>query len=152
MHARTGNGSHAITRLREEMDNLFENFLGQGWNPFGALSPVSGLVRGYPPLNVWEDEQNLYAEAEVPGLRMEDLEVYVVGNELTVKGERKAGEGGQETFHRRERGIGSFQRTVPLPMPIDAEKVEASLRDGVLTITMPKAQEAKPRKIEVKAK
>jgi len=153
MFTRTGNGAHPISRLREEMDNLFDNFLGEGWNPLSAAwSPLSGLVRGYPPLNVWEDDQNLYAEAELPGLSMEGLEVFVVGNELTVKGERKGCQKESETYHRCERGVGSFQRTIPLPMPINADQVEASLHDGVLTITMPKAEAAKPRKIEVKAK
>jgi len=151
MHPRTGNGTQPISRLREEMDNLFDTFLGQEWNPLG-WAPLAGFARGYPGFNIWEDEQNLYAETEVPGLKMQDLEIYVVGNELTVKGERKVEEREGETYHRRERPLGSFQRTIPLPMPIDADKVEASLRDGVLTITMPKAEAAKPRRIEVKAK
>lgn len=153
MYTRTGNGAHPITRLREEMDQLFDNLLGAEWNPLAtAFGPLGGLVRGYPPLNIWEDDQNLYAEAELPGLSMGELEVYVVGNELTLKGQRKGVQQTAETYHRRERGVGAFQRTVPLPMPIDAEKVEAALRDGVLTITMPKAETVKPRKIEVKAK
>ena len=142
MFGRT-NGMNTINRLREEMDHLFENFLGGAQRVAGA-----GFVQGYPAVNVWEDEQNLYAEAEVPGLTMDELEIYVVGNELTVRGERKEGE--EQAYHRRERGVGKFQRVLPLPLPIDSEKVEARLHDGVLTITMPKAEAAKPRKIQVK--
>ncbi len=139
------NGLGTINRLREEMDHLFENFFGPG---AAQWVPGAGFARGYPALNVWEDTQNLYAEAEVPGLTMEDLEVYVVGNDLTIKGERK--ENGQEAYHRRERGVGPFERVLPLPIPIDADKVEAQLSNGVLTIKMPKAEAARPRRIEVK--
>ena len=140
------NGVRAMNRLREEMDHLFENFLG---TEAGHWVQGTGFVRGFPALNIWEDEHSLYAEAEVPGLTMNDLEVFVVGNELTIRGNRQ--EGDQQTYHRRERGVGEFKRVLPLPMPIDADKVEAKLRDGVLTITMPKAETAKPRKIEVKS-
>mgnify|MGYP003580855456 CR=1 FL=1 len=145
MLARQGNGAHPVNRLREEMDHLFENFFG----PTVSWSPFRGATRTYPALNIWEDDQNIYAEAEVPGLTMDDLEVYVVGNELTIKGERKGTD--QEGYHRRERGIGSFARTVPLPVTINSERVEAGLGNGVLSITMPKAETARPRKIEVKS-
>jgi HSP20 family protein len=140
-----GNGVTTVNRLREEMDHLFENFFGPG---AATDMPGAGYVRGFPAVNVWEDGENLYAEAEVPGLTMEDVEVYVVGNDLTIRGERK--ECQQQAFHRRERGVGPFQRVLPLPIAIDADKVEAKLREGVLLIAMPKAEAAKPRKIEVK--
>src|SRR5689334_20556928 len=106
-----GNGAGTVNRLREEMDHLFENFFGH------QSMAGSAYVTGFPALNIWEDENSLYAEAEVPGLTMGDLEVYVVGNELTIRGERK--EGPEQTFHRRERGVGRFQRNVPLPIAID---------------------------------
>jgi HSP20 family protein len=145
MFGRT-NGINAVHRLREEMDHLFENF----FTPTTAQTMAgTAFTRGYPAVNVWEDEDSLYAEAEVPGLTMDDLEVFVVGNELTIKGERKDGE--QQGYHRRERGVGRFQRVIPLPMPIDADRVEATLHDGVLQIRMPKAEVARPRRIEVKA-
>jgi HSP20 family protein len=141
MSTRQPNGVHPVNRLREEMDQLFDNLAG--WSPFGAV------LRTYPPLNIWEDDQNLYAEAEVPGLTMNDIEVYVVGNELTSKGERKGAD--QDGYHRRERGTGSFLRTIPLPVVIDSERVEANLHNGVLNITLPKSEAARPRKIEVKS-
>jgi HSP20 family protein len=145
MSARPTNGARPLNRLRDEMDQLFENFFG----PMATWSPLTGGARTFPPLNIWEDDNNLYAEAELPGMTMDDLEVYVVGNELTIMGERKGSQDGN--FHRRERPIGAFLRTVTLPMPIDANRVEATLRDGVLMITMPKSEIAKPRKIQVKS-
>lgn len=144
MFGRPNGGMNTINRLREEMDQLFGTVLNQGLAPM-----LPGVVRGFPALNLWEDGQNFYAEAEVPGLTMEDIEVTVVGNELTLRGERKETE--RTSYHRRERGVGVFQRVVPLPAPIDADKVEAKLSHGVLTITLPKAEAARPRKIEVKS-
>lgn len=136
-----------VQRLREEMDRLFEDFFGDwptpAWDLWG--------VQTFPALNIWETDDALYAEAEVPGMKMEDLEVLVVGNELTIKGERKAPQQEGVTFHRQERGVGSFTRTIRLPVEIDADRVEATLENGVLTITLPKAEQCRPRKIEVKA-
>jgi HSP20 family protein len=126
--------------LRREVDRLFDDFSG----------PLAGgRGRSFPAMNVWENEENLHVEAELPGLTMDDIEVTVVGDELSIKGERKPAIE-QGTFHRRERGVGEFTRFVTLPMDVDAEKVEAVLRDGVLTITLPKAAAAKPRRIQVK--
>jgi len=105
----------------------------------------------FPAVNIWEDENSLYAEAELPGVKMEDIEISVVGNELTLKGERKPFAGDDGKYHRRERGVGSFTRVLHLPLDIDAEKVEATLRNGVLLIHLPKAAAALPRKIEVRA-
>jgi HSP20 family protein len=106
--------------------------------------------RTFPALNLWEDEQNFYAEAELPGFKTGDVDVSVAGNTLTLQGERKAAEQEGLTYHRRERAFGTFSRVVELPFPVEAEKVKAALKDGVLTITLPKAEAAKPRKIEVR--
>jgi HSP20 family protein len=76
--------------------------------------------------------------------------VQVHGDELTISGQRGDTRGDQATFHRRERGSGRFRRSIGLPIPIDAERVEATLKDGVLTLTLPKSQSAKPRKIDVR--
>jgi HSP20 family protein len=147
MFARRADGRHTVNRLREEMDKLFHDFMGDlapAWSPgwFGTGA--------YPAVNLWEDDQNLFAEAELPGLSMDDVEVFVVGNELTIRGERKAPQVEEGVaYHRQERTGGRFNRVLPLPMQIDAEKVEATFRDGVLTIQMPKAEAAKPRKIRV---
>ena len=137
------NAPFAGPRFRHEMDRLFSNFLGD--RPDGSVH-----VRGsFPSLNVWEDEHAFVAEAEVPGLKMDDLEIFVTGDELTIKGERKACECEDVTYHRQERGTGTFSRVLRLPVEVDAEKVDATLSDGVLTIKLPKAEAVLPRKIEV---
>jgi HSP20 family protein len=105
----------------------------------------------YPPLNLWEDDNNLYVEAELPDLEVTDLEIFVKGdNELSIKGERKQPELGEGTWHRRERGHGEFSRVGELPQYVDGEKVTAGFKHGVLTITLPKRKEAMARRIEAK--
>ncbi len=107
----------------------------------------------YPALNLWEDEGHLYVEAELPGLELSDLEMYVTAqNQLTIKGERKAPAMESSTWHRQERGHGSFSRMIDLPGDVNADKVSAEFKHGVLTVTLPKAEKAKPRRISVKAK
>jgi len=130
--------------LRREMDRLFDNFLGTD-----GFSPLSN-VRPFPALNLSEDHDRLLVEAEVPGLRMSGLEILIQGNELTIKGRRTPMEGENLVYHRRERGAGEFTRFLTLPIEVDAERVEATLKDGVLTIVMPKAETARARKIAVK--
>ena len=134
---------HAADLLRRQVDSLFGGFLDE---PFFARR-----VSVFPALNVWEDGERLFAEAEIPGLKMDDIEVSVVGKQLTIKGVRPTETGDKATYHRRERGNGEFSRTVTLPVEIDAAKVEATLKGGVLTITLPKAETAKPRKITVRS-
>jgi HSP20 family protein len=131
-----------MNRLRQEMDRLFGRSVGNG----GRSSAV------FPALNVWEDAENLYAEAELPGLALEDLEIYVHGgNVLVIQGERKKPQLEGGVWHREERGYGSFSRSFELPYPVDADKVEAQFKQGILTVTMPKQEQAKPRRIEVKS-
>lgn len=107
-------------------------------------------VGGFPALNMWEEDDQLHVEAELPGMKIKDLEVTVHGNELTIKGERSYESKDGERHHRRERAVGAFVRMLTLPVPVDANKVQASLKDGVLSVTLPKTEAAKPRKIEVK--
>jgi len=144
MLARSMNPFSALNELRREMDQLFDGY-GPRFN--GGLW---ARATTFPALNIWEDGDSLRAEAEIPGVSQNDIEVYAVGNELTIKGTRKPREGEDVTYHRRERGTGEFTRVVTLPVDVNAEKVQASLKDGVLTITLPKAEEAKPKKIAVK--
>ena len=106
----------------------------------------------FPALNLWENGDGFVVEAELPGIEMEDIEIYVDGgNQLTVKGQRKASIDQSGTWHRRERGHGQFKRSIALPSEVDSEKVEAVLKSGVLTITLPKPEQIKPKKISVKA-
>ncbi len=131
--------------LGREMDRLLD----------GVVGPLCcGLTRdsrAFPAVNVWEDGDNVYAEAEVPGVTMDEIELTVVDDELCIKGERKSGDGDSVTYHRRERGTGEFSRFITLPTAVAAEGVNAVLKNGVLTITLPKSAAAKPRRIEVKA-
>jgi HSP20 family protein len=133
-----------MNRLRNEMDRLFGRWTGVQPVPLGQ-SP-------YPPLNIWEDDDNLYVEAELPGFELNDLEIYVTGGrQLSIKGERKSPELQGGTWHRRERAFGSFNRMIDLTSSVDSDNVSAEFRHGVLTITLAKSAELKPRRIEVKA-
>jgi HSP20 family protein len=133
-----------MNRFQREMDRMFDRWPGGGIG--GGFAPA------FPPLNVWEDGEFVYAEAELPGLKLDNLEIYVTGtDQLTLKGERQVPEVGKGVWHRQERGFGTFSRVVTLPVPVDANQVEARLEHGVLTIKMAKSEAAKPRKITVKA-
>jgi HSP20 family protein len=115
---------------------------GSGWE-----SPSAG---GLGALNVWEDAQTFYVETEVPGIPMENIDVNLTASELTIKGSRTVEAAGDDVVtHRRERASGEFTRSIRLSTPIDAEKATASLKHGVLLITLPKAAEARARRIAV---
>jgi HSP20 family protein len=147
MAFRRFNGGFPVVQLRGEVDRLYDEFFG----PESALQRSLATSRAFPALNVWQEGDNILAEAELPGLKSEDIEISVVGNELTIKGRRPETKDEGTAFHRRERGTGEFTRVVRLPVEVDADKVQASLQDGVLRLTLPKAEAAKPRKIQVNA-
>ena len=133
-----------MSRLPEQM----EQWLGR----LGVNDPRRSAQSVYPPLNAWEDDNNLYVEAELPELELSDLEIVVNGdNQLSIKGERKQPERENGMWHRQERGHGSFSRVGELPQYVDSDKVTAEFKHGVLTITLPKRKEAKARRIEVTA-
>src|SRR4030042_5259715 len=130
-------------RLRQEMDRR-KNLFSSGPEPF--------LSRVYPGLNLTEEGDNFLVRAELPGVKGENLDVSVVEGRLVIRGGRKIEAEGKETnYHRREREAGFFRRTIGLPAKGAPDKVSASMKKGVLTITMPKSEEAKPRKIAVKS-
>jgi HSP20 family protein len=106
---------------------------------------------GFPAVNIREEDAALHVEAEVPGLSMDDVRIFVLGDVLTIEGERKSASPDGATYHRRERGVGKFTRVIHLPVEVDADRVNAQLRDGVLTVFLPKVKAALPRRIEVKA-
>ncbi len=138
---------HPFAQMQEEMERFFGDLGGQ---PYPApLSVVTG-TRGFPALNVWESGHDLMVEAELPGLSQDDLEILVVGNQLTLRGQRKPSAEENATYHRRERGVGKFERIVRLPVDVDADQVQAQLVDGVLRLTLPKSEAVRPRKIAVK--
>jgi len=126
---------------------------------FGPLSELSNRLDWlreemepsyFPPMNVWEIGENILVEAEVPGLKIEDVEVSFDNGELTLKGEKKFEAKENAPLHRRERVYGAFNRTLTLPWEIVADRVSAELKDGVLTVTLPKAEASKPHKVAVK--
>lgn len=130
-------------RLRQEVERVFNLF---------SPSAEGFTSRAYPGLNISEEGDHYYVRAELPGLKPEDLEVSVVEGRLVLRGERKIdAEEKNASYHRRERDGGFFRRTIALPAKVEADRVTADLRNGVLKITLPKAPEAKPRRIAVSA-
>ena len=114
------------------------------------LDPFAPSPTGWvPPVDLQERADRYVLTAEVPGLRREDLEIRLEEGRLTLSGVRPERGATCEQYHRVERGHGAFSRTFHLPVPVDAEHVVADLRDGVLTITCPKARDASPRRISV---
>jgi HSP20 family protein len=149
MLARRMTEAQPLARLRDEMDMIFDRFFGED-QPLRTLDPFGG--RRVAAVNIWQDEDCFFVELELPGLLEKDLELTVIGNELTIKGTRPEPELREGvTVHRRERFSGPFTRVVHLPLEVDEDKVEASFLNGVLTITLPKAEIAKARRIPVKA-
>ena len=135
----------SFEELRREMNRL----LG------GVTTGVDAARRwrgpSFPALNIWEDDERFYVEAEMPGLSMDDIGVHILGNDLTITGERQETTDEKYTYHRQERGTGTFARSIVLPTEVDPDKVEAVLNNGVLTITLPKAATVKARKITVQS-
>ena len=135
-----------MDRLQNEMNRLFENYY-----PSRTRSATRS-AQGYPAMNVWASEDGLTIYAEAPGVSAEDIDISVVGETLTLTGERKMDdlqEGSR--YHRQERGYGKFTRSIQLPYPVDVGHVDATFMNGVLSINLPRAEEDKPKKIAVKS-
>jgi len=131
-----------LEQLRREMDRLW----GEVVAPFEAPA-----LRGYPAMNVWMNENGAVVTTELPGVLSDNLDINVADNTLTVSGSRKPEELEEgATYHRRERAYGTFTRSFQLPFKVDPQKVEALLNNGILTITLPRAEEDKPKKIAVR--
>jgi HSP20 family protein len=134
-----------MQQLQHEMNRLFDRWAGEGGR-FLGITPV------YPAVNVWEEGDNVFVEAELPGMDLKDLEIYVTGgDQLVLKGERKPQAPDKAVAHRQERGFGQFARTLALPFAVDADKVDARFEAGVLQVKLPKHASARPRKIVVKS-
>lgn len=129
-----------MDRLQREMNRLFQN-----------ADAVRRSAPAYPAMNVWTNEDGLVITAEVPGVSADDIDISVIGDTLTLRGSRSpdpVAEGSR--YHRQERGYGKFTRTLQLPFPVKVDDIDATFRNGVLNIRMPRAEEDKPRKISVK--
>jgi HSP20 family protein len=132
-----------LHQLRSEMDRLLTGFLGPGSNGGSAVS------RGQPAVNLWDHHDSLMLEMEIPGVKSEQIDISVAGAELTIQVKRPEVAEEGVNFHRRERPVGDFARVLQLPCEVDSEKVSAELRNGILTLTLPKAEAVKPRKISI---
>ncbi len=143
-----------LDRLRDELDHVFERQFGRIGDSRNRAAFLPGYsARRYPMVNLYEDNEHFIVEALAPGIDPQKLNVTVIGNVLTFSGEKSPINGGvkPEAFHRNERAAGKFVRSVELPMEVDADKVEAEYRHGILTVTLPKTEKARPRTITVKA-
>ena len=134
-----------LSTLRDEIDRLFESPLS--WFENGSQPFSSGWA---PAIDVYEDKDSVFVRAELPGMKKDEIDISLQEGVLTLSGERKfEKEYEKAESHRTERFVGRFQRSVTLPAPVEASKVRATYKDGVLAVTLPKLEEAKPRQITV---
>jgi len=139
------NRGQGVRTLRDEMDRLFDDF----FSAVPERNENSGIWS--PSVDVREDEHNFVIVAELPGMAKEDIDLEVEQNTLAIKGERKferKDEG--ESYHFVERSYGSFYRSFRLPKNVDGDAIGAEYKDGLLTVTLPKKEEVKPKKVEIK--
>lgn len=135
---------HDFDAIRREFLRALDTFAGDS-EPRPSSSGV------FPPINVTQDAERFYVRAELPGVVASELSISALRNRLSISGKREiAREHERASYHRRERPEGTFNRTLTLPMPVDADRIEARYADGILTLTLPKAEDAKPRQIVVK--
>jgi HSP20 family protein len=134
-----------MNEIQHEMNRLFDTFFGRP----GGMPPTGERVWA-PLCDMHETRDDLVVTFEVPGVREKDVSVAITGDVLTVKGERHLpSEVKQDSFYRLERVWGKFERSIPLPMPVQSDKVRATYRDGLLEIRLPKADEVKPKEIKI---
>ncbi|HGJ64462.1 TPA: Hsp20/alpha crystallin family protein [bacterium] len=135
-----------LSNIREEMNRLFDDF-------FTVLPERRReLLEGewLPSIDVAETDDNIVVKAELPGVNQNDVNITIVNDVLTLKGEKKEEkEIKKENYHRVERSYGSFQRTISLPTGVKADQAKANYKDGILTVTIPKTEEAKPKSIKI---
>jgi HSP20 family protein len=136
-----------LGRLRDEVNDLFGRFF-EDWD-----WPLTAAGGAWPAVDLADTDAAVVVKAELPGVKGDDIDIAVLGNTLTISGEKtEADEDKGENYYHVERRYGSFRRDIPLPAGVDPDKVEANYRDGVLTVTLPKSEQAKPKRIEVKKK
>ena len=134
-----------LTNVRDEINRLFDS-------TSGGFARGTELFNGWTPaLDLYEDKDNLIVKAELPGMKREEIEISVQDGTLVISGERKYEETSKNSEpYRSERLFGRFHRTVALPKPVLSDKAKATYKDGILTVVLPKTEEAKPKHIEVK--
>ena len=142
---------HGLDGLRQEIDRAFEAYGFRSEPAFPSAFLPGRAARRYPLMNVHEDRDHVYVEALAPGIDAESLHVTVVKNTLTIAGEKRriAGDVKAEAFHRSERSTGKFVRSVTLPVEVHEDDITAAYKNGLLLITLPKAEKARPKQISV---
>jgi HSP20 family protein len=143
-----------MTSLGDEVNNLFNLALGRFVDSNVQNGSGSQLMEGwFPAIDVAEDKDNLVVKAELPGLKKEDIEIFLHEGFLTLSGERKEEVKNHDAeVYRCERWTGRFHRTISLPFGVVADKIKATYNEGVLQVTLPKAEEAKPKQIPISVK
>ena len=137
-----------LMSLRQAMDRLFEDSVVRPYRGLAALGEVAA-----PALDVYQTSNDVVVKAALPGLKPEDVNIDITGETLTIKGQSKAEqEIKKEDYLYQERRYGAFSRSIVLPGGLKSDKAEAAMEDGILTLTIPKVEEVKPKKISVKAK
>jgi HSP20 family protein len=140
-------GLRPWTAFERDMENWMNRFFGGGMMPWSETEEMMFT----PEVNLAETDNEFEVSVELPGLKPEDVHVELSNGNLVISGEKKEEkEEKGKTFHRIERHFGEFRRTIPLDVPVEEEKIDASFRDGVLTVMLPKSEQAKPKSIEVK--
>ena len=135
-----------IITLRERMDRMFEDSLSRFRMPEDATMPTFWS----PSVDIYETDENIVLKAELPGVDKKDVSVEVKDSTLILKGERKREkEVKEENYHRVERSFGTFMRSFSLPVSVKQDQVKAKFKDGVLEVTLPKSEEAKPKQVKV---
>lgn len=138
-----------LENLQRQMNQLFDFSLSR--SPWSDTTLLGG--QWAPAIDVYDSKDNLLVKADLPGLTKDEIEVSIQDNNLVLKGEKKKDtEINEENYFKTERFYGSFFRTIPLPSSVDAGKVDAKYQDGVLTLTLPKKEEAKPKQITINVK
>ena len=143
--SRRWNPWNDLLSLQEEMNRLFETSMGPSPGRTGLLGTAF-----MPPVDVMRDKENIVVRMDIPGLKKEDIEITLLNDSLFIRGEKKTdSDTEKKNMHRRERFYGTFERVIDMPSPVDGEKIKATFRDGVLEITAPLREEARPRQIAV---
>jgi len=137
-----------IVSIQDEMNQLFDDFFGRTPKRWSAFGPEEGLWT--PNVDVSETKDEIVVTAEMPGMKKEDIKLSVQDNVITLSGEKKSEEEKKDAnFYRLERNFGSFCRSFTLPTPVEADKVKASFKDGILKVTLPKSEKVKPKEIPI---
>lgn len=139
-----------MKEMEQIQSQLNELTKGNSYSSWPKMAFLPGLsARHYPLMNLSSDDDNIYVEALAPGLNTESISVTALRDKLTITGEKSKTDVSEEKFHRCERSAGKFTRTIEMPYSIDSDKVSAQYKNGILKVTLPRAEEAKPKQINI---